>query len=178
MKLAVGILGVVCTSLPVVWCQTMSDDDVKKVAQEMVRKHEAWRSSVSSPGTSIEAKPFGRDGDVVRYRLYVSGLPADKVYKVLNWPIDQEEPSVLLEGASIGKDGLVSCTGRLTGECKREMGDELGALDFGFKSLSGEPFRIALATEGLRAAAVIIPDPITTTERGCTLNVERLTPGF
>ncbi len=178
MKTALGTIAVLLTFMPGARGQGMTDEQATKVAQDMARQHEAWRSQLSSPGTSIQAKVFGRDGAVVNYRLYVSGLPADTLYKVMSWPIDEDKPSVAMEGVSLGQDGMVMCTGRQAGECKREMGDELGALDFGFRSMKGMPFRVLVGNSKLRVAAVIIPDPITASEKGCSLNVERLTPNF
>jgi hypothetical protein len=90
--------------------------DVEKLAAEssqtLVKNHVAWKTKLSSPGASIRAKEIGRQGSVVRYDLYVSGLPNTELYTVITWPVGQAKPSPLMEGVTIGKDGLLICAGR------------------------------------------------------------------
>jgi hypothetical protein len=83
-----------------------------------------------------------------------------------------------MEGVSLGKDGIVSCTGRLEGECTDPSGAGNNAVDFAFDSLTGEPNRLALISGDQRVAVIVVPSPITSSDRGYTLNVERLMPHF
>ncbi|WP_348260993.1 hypothetical protein P8935_14400 [Telmatobacter sp. DSM 110680] len=149
-----------------------------KLIQELIKQREAWTSEVSTPGASIRVKEVGREESLVRYNLYVSGLPTDRVYTVLTWPIDRRMPYVLLEGVSIGKDGMLMCSGRLQDECDDPSPDNHGVVDFAFRSEKGEPNRLALVASDLRVTVVIVPNPITAKDKACTLSVERLTPRF
>src|SRR5439155_13828024 len=87
------------------------------IAQSLVKRHVAWQTSLSSPGASVEAKEVARRGSFIQYHLYVSGLPSDKLYRVVTWPVTQREPSTQIEGVSLGKDGLVMCAGRTPEQC-------------------------------------------------------------
>lgn len=173
-------LSLLAFGIPISACgqKNRLSSDVAVPVQALLRKHEAWSTSFSSRGASVRVQEIGRDGSVVRYNLYVSGLPDDRVYSVVSWPINQAEPTTLMEGVSLGKDGIVSCTGRLQGECNDPSGDKNTAVGFVLNSMSGEPNRLALVAGDERAAVIVVPNPITASDRGCTLSVERLTARF
>jgi hypothetical protein len=44
--------------------------------------------------------------------------------------------------------------------------------------LKGEPFRFLFESGGGTIGIVLVPDPITSKNKGCTLSAVRLTPGF
>lgn len=150
-----------------------------QVAQRLVAQYEAWGTKISTPGASATAKLAGRDGAVVKYNLYVTGLPADRLYNVVAFPVTEVRPVTVQEGVSLGKDGMVMCTGRREGECD-DPSDDHGIVNFTMAPAKGEPFRFALVNEdqGLRAAIVIVPDPILATDGSCTLSAVRLLPHF
>jgi hypothetical protein len=149
-----------------------------QLVQALVKQHETWESTLTSPGAAIRARESGRDGAVVRYQLYVTGLPSDRLYTVLSWPVNQAKPGSVMEGVSLGKDGLVSCTGKMEGECNDPSEEDHGAVDFAFNSLPGEPNRLALVNGDERAAIVIVPNPLEAKDKGCTVSVERLLSRF
>jgi hypothetical protein len=99
----------------------VAQDDVEtrgaEIAQSLVKRYVAWQTRVSSPGASIEAKEVARRGSLVQYHLYVTGLPSDSLYAVVQWPVTQRDPSTQIEGVSLGKDGLVMCAGRTEEQC-------------------------------------------------------------
>ncbi|MGA8089998.1 MAG: hypothetical protein WCA10_22190 [Terracidiphilus sp.] len=163
---------------------TSAQDDsiearAKQMSDNLIRQHEAWRT-MSSPGASIQAKAVSREGNIFSYNLYVTGLPTDQLYTVVAWPVTGEKPYVQMEGVSLSKDGLVSCTWRQEGECEDPDSSprDAGAVDFTFKPVKGEPYRFALINGDSKASIIIVPDPITAKGKGCTLDVVRLTPGF
>ncbi len=84
----------------------------------------------------------------------------------------------MMEGTSLGKDGVVSCTGRQEGECNDPSNEDHGIVDLAFNPAKGEPYRLALVSGDQRAAVVIIPDPIIGRDKECTLNAVRLTAHF
>ena len=183
MKVAPGYLAVAIVTLGVaaerISAQDTEEARARQMAGILIRQHEAWRT-MSSPGASIQAGESGREGNVVSYNMYVTGLPTDQLYTVLTWPVTGQKPYVQLEGVSIGKDGLVSCTGQQPGECEDPDSSpkDSGAVDFAFKPAKGEPYRFALINGDSKASIVIVPEPIAAKDKGCTLDVVRLTPGF
>jgi hypothetical protein len=184
MKTIVGFLAFAALTLPLLAlrarAQDITQEQAAQFAQNLIRQHEAWRSKLSTPGASIQAKESGRENGYVHYRLYVTGLPADKLYTVLAWPVTQAKPSQQFEGVSLGKDGLVSCTGRLPDECSDPDPSPMdhGAVDFAFHPVKGEPFRLAVVNGDSRATIIVVPDPIASKDKGCSLEVVRLMPAF
>jgi hypothetical protein len=172
---------VVTLSFPVfVRAQSGDQDGVRNAAQNLVRQHEAWER-ISTPGASVELKVAGRDGPVVRYNIFVVGLPADQLYSVVSWPVTEPKPITLFEGVSLGKNGLVMCTGRRDGECKdpSDPSDpDFGIVDLAIQPAKGEPFRLAVVAGEKRAAVVIVPNPINAKDKQCILDAVRLTPHF
>jgi hypothetical protein len=183
-KVSAGI--VILTALALAICsgdsrtQDNTDAQAAQLAQSLVKKHEAWSTKIPTPGASIQAMESARAGGVVSYNLYVSGLPTDKLYTVVEWPVTQTGPVTGMKGVSLGKDGLVSCTGQLPGECNDPdpSPDAHGTVDFTFQPVDGEPFRIAIVNGDSKAAIVIVPNRIVSQNKGCTLEVVRLTPRF
>lgn len=132
---------------------------------------------MSTPGVVVQANEVERKGKLVKYSLNVIGLPTDELYTVMTWPVGQAEPSVLFEGVSIGQNGIAMCAGRTPEQCG-DPSTKDDPIDFVFEPVKGEPYRLALVAGQYRATVVIVPDPITSTNKGCTLNVERLMPRF
>ncbi len=172
---------VVTLSLPVlVSAQNGDQDGVRNAAQNLVKQHEAW-DRISTPGASVRLKLAGRDGPVVRYNIFVTGLPADQLYSVVSWPVTEPQPITLFEGVSLGKNGLVICTGRRDGECKdpSDPSDpDFGIVDLTIQPAKGEPFRFAVVSGDQRAAVVIVPSPVNAKDKQCILDAVRLTPHF
>jgi hypothetical protein len=156
-----------------------SDVETRAAAtsQALVNGHVAWRSKLSSPGASIQLKEVGRQGSLVQYHLYVSGLPSNVLYTAVSWPVTQAKPSPVMEGVSLGKDGIVMCAGRTPEQCG-DSSKKDDPIEFAFNAVKGEPYRVALVAGNDKAAVVIVPDPIVAKDKGCTLRVERLLPHF
>jgi hypothetical protein len=78
-----------------------TDAEVRARAEEanqaLLKAHVAWETKVSSPGASIQAKEVEREGSVVRYNLYVSGLPTDRLYTAMSWPVGQPKPGSITD---------------------------------------------------------------------------------
>lgn len=184
MKIAPGHLVLGVLVLGSISNQASAQDDstevlARQMANILIKQHEAWRT-MSSPGAFIQTKASGREGNIFFYNLYVTGLPTDQLYTVVAWPVTGQKPFVQMEGVSLGKNGLVSCTGRQPGECEDPDSSlkDSGAVDFTFEPVKGEPYRFALINGDSKASVIIVPDPIAARDKGCTLDVVRLTPGF
>jgi len=157
--------------------QTDMETSAAELSKALVNGHVAWRSKLSSAGASIRAKEVERQGTFVKYYLSVSGLPTDELYTVMSWPVGQKNPATIMEGVSIGKDGILICAGRTPEQCG-DPSEKDDPIDFGFNPAKGEPYRLALVSGEHRAAIVIVPDPIMAKDKDCSLSVERLLPHF
>ena len=49
---------------------------------------------------SLSIKEASRSGDVLSLRLYANGLPKDKIYTIVQWPVTQATPSDLMSGVT------------------------------------------------------------------------------
>lgn len=161
--------------------QSNMDADTTNSVNGLVRAHSGW-DRLTSAGVTIEAKETWRgeiEGrPVVKYRIFVHGLSPKVLYEAYQWPIAAREPQAILQGISIGKDGLLICDGKGEGHCGDSKTPD-DPIDLAFVAAPGEPFRFALMGPGKsRAALTVVPISINGSDRGCTLSVQRLTPKF
>ncbi len=171
----VAFLILCCATL--MFGQTDEEARANEITQSLVKGHIAWKTKLSSPGASVRVEEVERQGSVVQYYLYVSGLPHDRLYSYVTWPVTQAKPSTAMQGISLGKDGIAMCAGRTPEQCGDPSAKD-DPIGFAFNPVKGEPYRVALVSQDYRVAIVIVPDPITATDKGCTLSVERLLPRF
>lgn len=176
-SLTLGNLAFLLASSTLVVGQTDVEARAAEISKALVNGHAAWRSKLSSEGVSINAKEVERHGGVVKYRLLVSGLPTDELYSVMSWPVGQQKPATIMQGVSIGKDGILICAGRTAEQCGDPAAKD-DPIDFAFKPAKGEPYRLAVVSGEHRAAIDIVPDPIVGKDGNCYLSVERLLPHF
>ena len=113
MTLVFGFFMLASLALPAVAQGTASPTaaDVQASASKLVRLHEAWGPGANPPHTSLSLKEISREGPVIKFRLYETGLPKDGVYTLLQWPVTQGEPSPVMRGVTFDKTGLAICAG-------------------------------------------------------------------
>jgi len=146
-----------------------------KEIDKLVNGIVSWGGKLNSPGTKAELREVGRQVQrgriLVTYDVYVTGAPRDQTYAVYQWPITMPEPQVVLPAVSIAKDGQVCF--QVTPAC-------VGPIQFGHLPGKGEPFRVLfISRDGqYRVTALVVPDPITSADQGCSLEVVRVTPKF
>jgi hypothetical protein len=157
--------------------------DAAEMASKTVKLYLAWSNNeLCSPGVSVQTKETMRNNDggklAVKYRVYISGAPKDKLYTLLQWPINAPKPSPAVKGLTLASDGLLICEGRKPGQCTSDKKDD--PVDLALFPAKGEPSRLALISEDQKTKVffVIIPDPISQTDNGCTIDVVRLLPKF
>ena len=134
------------------------------------------------PGMSIEAKEVSRKGTsgknlIVQYHVFVKGVPPNTLFKAFNWPPNAEKPSVILEGISVGKDGVLMCAGRMPEQCGDPKKPD-DPIEFTVLPLKGEPSRFAFVSPDIRIGTVIVADPIEAKDKACTISLVRLTKPF
>jgi hypothetical protein len=159
-----------------------SDQRANEVATKMVSTSRLFLKGRSSdPGITVDLREDSRaqvQGHLtVRYRLYVHGAPAAQTYSLLSWPINANEPSTVLEGVSVGKDGLVICAGKAPSQCgSPDKPDD--PVNLAFAAARAEPVRLALVSEDKKLTMMFgtVPDPLATTDRGCVIEAIRLMP--
>ena len=88
-----------------------------------------------------------------------------------------EKLTVMLQGISVGKDGVLMCAGRLPEQCgdAKKPDDPIG---FGMQPAKGEPYRMIFSAGETRVGLMIVPDPVEAKSEGCTLSAVRLNPNF
>jgi hypothetical protein len=133
-------------------------------------------------GTSIQAKEVTRRGKsgkdlVVQYHIFVTGVPANTLFKHVDWAVSADRPTARLEGISIGKNGILMCAGRTAGQCgdPNKLDDPI---EFTIMPLRGEPTRMAFISPDVKIGIVIVADPVEASDRGCSLSAKRMTRAF
>jgi hypothetical protein len=149
-------------------------------AQRTVTATERWLAgTMSTPGMTAELREIAR-GTVkgkleVQYHIYLTGVPKDQTYTLVDWPPNVPDPATSIAGLSILEDGLVVCAGRTTDQCRHPDKPEKkdAPVKLAFYPLDGEVYRLALVSQDQKAKIffVVIPAPIQTTDNGCTLEV-------
>lgn len=134
------------------------------------------------PGMSIEAREVSRKGSsgkdlVVQYHIFVKGVPTNTLFQALNWPPSAEKPSLVLQGISVGKDGILMCAGRSPEQCGDPKKPD-DPIEFTVLPMKGEPSRFAFVSSDIRIGTVIVADPIKEKDKACTISLVRLTKRF
>ena len=156
-------------------------NDVAQDVQQLMDLELGFEQMVPS-GMSIEAKEISRQGTsskdlVVQYHIFVRGAPPNALFQWIQWPVNADKPSSPLEGISVGKDGILMCAGRAPEQCGDPKKPD-DPIEFVTMPKKAEPTRVAFVSPTVKVGTVIVPDPIETTDKGCTLSAVRLTPKF
>jgi hypothetical protein len=101
------------------------------------------------------------------------------VYTESQLAVGKDEPTPELEGISVGKKGLLICAGRNMLQCGDAQRPD-DPIEFTVKPLKGEPFRFAFVSgdSKTRVGVMIVPDPVESRNKGCTLSAVRLNANF
>jgi hypothetical protein len=148
--------------------------DVSKLVSLIVN----WGDKLSSPGVKTEMrliKTGEKDGhNFSSYTLYITGLPHDQSYALLQWPINLPEPTLTARELYITDDGRLCA---MKGQCHDDVGYYV-QLDF--LSAKAEPHRMLLLSkdEKYKVAIMVIPSPIVGVDQGCSVEVIRATEKF
>jgi hypothetical protein len=146
--------------------------------QQLVRMQSAWGPKANSAGAALTLTERSRgtvDGHaVVRYRMTASGLPKDKKYSLLIWPLGGQ-PQGVMSGVTIDATGTAICAGK-AGTCRGDKPDD--PIDLAMQAGSGEIKRVALIAEDKSAQvfASVVPFPNRASDGGCSLEATLVTP--
>jgi hypothetical protein len=158
--------------------QTPSDEEIMNKIEKATIE---WDSK-GIPGAKAEVRLVKKDQvdgkPEMQYRLKVSGLPNNKLYKLMAWPITIVLPVTMMEGLVIARDGTVGCPPDSTKSCGQFM--KGAELTLKYTPGIGEIFRHALVSEDRKSSVFfsIVPAPMIEHDKACTLEIVRLSPRF
>jgi hypothetical protein len=158
--------------------QAPSDEELmKKAAQATID----WdRSTVTGAKAEVLLlKKDQVDGKAtMQYHVKVSGVPKNKYYALIAWPITISQPVTMMDGLVIAADGTVGCPPDSTKTCGQRM--KGAELKLTYTPGIGEIYRHALVSEdkNSRVFFSVVPAPMIEHDRGCSLEVVRLSPRF
>jgi hypothetical protein len=158
--------------------QPFSDNELMtKITQATIE----WDSK-GNPGAKAEVHLVKKDQvdgkPVMQYRLKVSGLPNNKFYTLMGWPITIALPATMMDGLVIATDGTVGCPPDSTKSCGQRM--KGAQLTLSYTPGIGEIFRHALVSEDQKSRVFfsIVPAPMIEHDKACSLEIVRLSPRF
>lgn len=133
-------------------------------------------------GMSIAAKEVSRKGNsgkdlVVKYHIFVKGAPPNTLFEALNWPPTAEKPSLIMQGISVGRDGILMCAGSNAEQCGDPAKPD-DPIEFTVLPMKGEPSRLAFVSSDIRIGTVLVADPIETKDKACSIKLVRLAKFF
>src|SRR5262249_11718960 len=110
---------------------------------------------------------------------FIKGLPQNVLLTEYQLPTEGENLVVALPGISVGKDGLLMCAGRTQEQCG-EANKPDDPIEFAFQPLKGEAYRLVFNAEPgkTKVGLMIVPDPVESKNKGCTLSAVRLNKTF
>jgi hypothetical protein len=157
--------------------------DLSKYVQHLMDLQVAFMAP-PPPGISVETKEVARQGTsgrnlVVQYHIYLNGAPPEKVYTEGQLTVGSDELTPELEGISVGQKGLLICAGRNALQCGDAQRPD-DPIEFTVQPLKGEPFRFAFVSGDTKTkiGVMIVPDPVESRNKGCTLSAVRLNANF
>jgi hypothetical protein len=159
-------MGSICISLP---AQDPKNAQAMEQVQALARQHRTWGPAITSPGVTIETKEISRQDvkgqTAVKYHAFIHGLPKEKSYTLLHWPVNGQLMTFFDGGIRIGEKDIVYTVAD---------GEPLELILF---AGLGEPKRFGLVSiDGKsRAAFILVPHPFRGEDKGCTLEAELLT---
>jgi hypothetical protein len=161
--------------------------ETQESVQKLISIHKNWGDRMSTPGATIVAEPDDRKGGMkkaksgegytlVPYLIHSSGLPTEKVYRLVALRLPSLQPQVQMQGIGLNLEGVAVCPGK-PGTCTSEEGPN-DPIDLIFPAAKGEVGHFALVSEDgqSRAMFTVTPFPIRSTDKGCTLELQRLMP--
>jgi hypothetical protein len=152
-----------------------ADDEMSPDIQKRIQLIDQWVALGSTPGSSAEMREANRGQQngklVVAYDVYVTGASSKHPYSLLQWPVTEQEPRVIMAEVFLAADGRV---------CGTKQSGCRPPIQLGFMPAKGEPFRLLLISKDgkTRVAAFVVPDPIVGVDQGCSVEAVRATGKF
>ncbi len=150
--------------------------NVQDAVTNLVKMHNAWGASASSPNASLTIQESSRSGRTIKFRLFAQGVAMDEIYSIVAWPVTQKQPVEVQKGVTLDASGLAVCGGTPT-TCRGDKPND--PIDLVFQPVPGEPVRLGLvsASSAIKVFAKVVPVPLREEDRGCAVEAVLLTPG-
>jgi hypothetical protein len=143
----------------------------------LIDAHRRWGPGENSPGANLSLKELSRERGKVVYAMYSTGLPRDRVYDSVEWPVTLDAPRVNLPGVTFDSSGRAVCAGR-PGTCGTPTTPD-DPIDLTFFPVKGEPYRLAVVDHddpSIRAFIKVVPTPLAQEDGGCRVEAVLLMP--
>lgn len=150
--------------------------NVQDAVANLVKMHNAWGASASSPNATLTIQESSRSGRTMKFRLFAEGVAKDEIYSIVAWPVTQKQPVEVQRGVTLDASGLAICAGT-SNTCRGDKPND--PIDLVFQPVPGEPVRLGLvsASGAIKVFAKIVPVPLRGEDRGCMVEGVLLTPG-
>jgi hypothetical protein len=173
------LIGTIVLPLALLGAQSVcgqANANAQEAATNLVKMHNAWGPSASSPNASLTIQESSRSGRTIKFRLSAEGVAKDAIYSIVAWPVTQKQPVEVQQGVTLDASGLAICAGTPT-TCRGDKPND--PIDLVFQPAPGEPLRLGLVSAGgaIKVFAKIVPVPLRGEDRGCTVEGALLTPG-
>jgi len=159
-----------------------SEEDLIRAEAERVSQATINWDKSSTPGVKVRLellkKGIANGKPMVDYRVKVEGVPHEKQYKLMIWPVTSANAIQMMDGLKLGNDGTVMCPANSEKSCaQRFKGQEVHLT---FNPEIGEIFRQALVSEDNQSRIFfsVVPAPIVERDKSCSLEAVRLSPSF
>ena len=158
-----------------------SEADIQAKLNQTATATIQWDASTTA-GAKAEVQLIKKDQangrPMVQYRLKITGASHNKLYNLIAWPIMVPEPATIMEGLALAGDGTVGCPPNSDRSCAKQF--KGAELKLTYTPVTGEIFRHALISEDrqTRIFFSIIPAPMITHDKSCSLEAVRLSPKF
>jgi hypothetical protein len=150
------------------------DSDTRARAEEMGKTLLNWGPKMNSSGVDMELRKTGEGqsdgGTFVSYQLRAHGVKDHQTYSLVTWEIQDWQPKVAMNGITFDNSGRAICAGQ-PGTCGTQKNPN-DPIELVVYARSGEPKRFALISEDgkQKAVALVVPFPIESSDRGCSLS--------
>jgi hypothetical protein len=158
--------------------QPPSDEELMKKTAEATIDWDKKTTAGAKVDVLLIKKDQVNDRPVMQYHVKVTGAPKNKFYTLMSWPITLAAPVIMVNGLVIAADGTVGCPPDSTKSCAQTM--KGAELKLTYTPGIGEIYRHALVSEDhtTRIFFSIVPAPMVEQDKGCSLEIVRLSPRF
>jgi hypothetical protein len=152
-----------------------------QMASKLVSQQHTWDDFASTTATKLIFKEKSRkktdQGTVITYDLSAPGLPADKHYTLMGWPLNQPLAPIR-GGITLNSGGQLLCAGKTPADCTPGKPGDNPIIDIALQFAKGEPKRFALISDDqkFKAVATVVAFPIVSKDGNCSLEALLASP--
>lgn len=181
LKLATT-LAIACALGSTLYAQAPSADETgPHLVSRLMNFHIALESK-APPGWSISATPVSLDRGpnntvIAQVHIFIHGAPPDTLFEQQSAPVGDDKIEPGMAGITVGKDGILMCAGRSPDQCGDAKRPD-DPIEFTSQSIPGEPLRFLFVSPAGSIGFILVTNPISGRNKGCTVSAVRLAPAF